>query len=106
MLPKDTYIRRYMSGKSTYDTLETYLDTVPDDASVTASTFLLPHMADRHEIYQLNDKNETDATTDYVVFDLRWTENSKADTLEKAYTAKGYETLVRQNKLVMILEKK
>lgn len=106
MLPKDTYIRRYMSGKSTYDTLEAYLDTVPDDASVTASTFLLPHMADRHEIYQLNDKNETDATTDYVVFDLRWTENSKADTLEKAYTAKGYETLVRQNKLVMILEKK
>lgn len=45
-------------------------------------------------------------TTDYVVFVFAGQENSKADTLEKAYTAKGYETLVRQNKLVMILEKK
>lgn len=105
MLPKDTYIKRYMTNKNTYDTIEKYLDTVPDDASVTASTFLLPHMADRHEIYQITDGNETKANTDYVVFDLRWTDNSKADTLEKEYTSKGYKTAVRQNKLVMILEK-
>jgi uncharacterized membrane protein len=62
------------------------LDSIEDDASVSASGYLLPSLAARSEIYTLSHKAETD----YVVLDLRdeWTVSH-----EKTYTVEYYEKL-------------
>lgn len=70
-MPKSEYIFRYFENRDKYIQIESYLDVIDDDASVTASTFILPHIADRREIYQLKNGSETEADTDYVVIDLR-----------------------------------
>jgi uncharacterized membrane protein len=62
------------------------LDSIEDDASVSASGYLLPSLAARSGIYTLSHKAETD----YVVLDLRdeWTVSH-----EKTYTVEYYEKL-------------
>lgn len=47
------------------------LDSIPGDASVQCSTFFLPHIADRDEIYSLEKKYQRHPT-DYIVLDLRF----------------------------------
>ena len=41
---------------------------IPDDASVAASTFLVPHLSERKYLYEVY---YTDKETGYVAIDLR-----------------------------------
>ena len=77
---------------------------IPGDASVTSDTFILPHLADREIIYELDGK-ATSADTDYVVFDLRYTDAAAADERETAFTADGYETVCRTDGVIMIMKR-
>lgn len=77
---------------------------IPGDASVTSDTFILPHLADREIIYELDSK-ATSADTDYVVFDLRYTDAAAADERETAFTADGYETVCRTDGVIMIMKR-
>ena len=66
--------------------MEEILDTIPADASVNCSTFLLAHIADREEIYELAyHGNKPDV--DYVVIDARY---SGWEKYRAAYQAHGY----------------
>ena len=58
-------------GKEQYTQMEAVLDTVPEDASVNCAAFLLPHIADRDEIYELEYHGAVD-DVDYVVLDDRY----------------------------------
>ncbi len=75
VIPKLTsYADRWENGKGTYTKMEEILDTLPEDASLNVSSFLLAHVADRDEIYQakygsLYHGSEPDV--DYVVLDIR-----------------------------------
>ena len=81
--------------------MEAILDTVPDDASVCCSTFLLAHMADRAEIYELAyHGNKPDV--DYVVIDARY---SSAAAYRRAYLAQGYTVASEHPGLIVILKK-
>lgn len=75
---------------------------IPDDASVTCSTFILPHLADREIIYELEDGAQS-ADTDYVVFDLRYSSEAETDGRELSFSASGYETVLRLDGRVMIM---
>ncbi len=71
---KTSYISQYKTNKETYAILTEKLDTIPDNVSLRASTFLLAHVADRDYIYDLNSSNYTD----YVAIDLRYPKSQNA----------------------------
>lgn len=57
-----SYYKNYLLSEDYNSRLEEMLDTIPQDASVACDTWLLPHIADREEIYILdnNDYNEAE----------------------------------------------
>ncbi len=95
------YTDRWQSGKDTYVRMEEILDTVPEDASVNCSTFLLAHIADRDVIYEIGyHKNKPDI--DYVVIDARYSDwQQKAN----AYLVQGYELHFSEPGKLVILKK-
>lgn len=95
-----TYRNRWERGQETYRSMEAFLDTVPDDASVNCSTFLLAHLADRDEIYELAYHNNQ-PDVDYVVIDLRY---SGWEKYRNAYLAQGYTVESELDGLILILK--
>ncbi len=67
----DKYQKRWSENKDYYKEIDEVLDTIPEDASVTASAFLVPHLADRDVIYQTT-YHLYDSDVDYVVIDMRY----------------------------------
>lgn len=95
------YLTRWNDGKETYRRMEEILDTVPEDASVNCSTFLLAHIADRSEIYEVAyHGNKPDV--DYVVLDARY---SGWQQVRRAYLEQGYEEVAHEPGLIAILKK-
>ncbi len=102
VVPKlSTYTVRWQNGKETYENMEEILDTIPDDASVACSSFLLAHLADREVIYELAYHNNI-PDVDYVVIDERY---SSADKFRKAYLNQGYELVTDSASSITILKK-
>jgi uncharacterized membrane protein len=82
MLSPEIYnYEHYERNKVRFQQMEMYLEKIPQDASVRSETFVLPHIADRTEIYMLDDgdledtKNPVDE--DFVVIQDNNTEFSK-----------------------------
>ncbi len=68
------YWGKYTSDKETYDEIRNTLEDLPKDASVSASTFFCAALSERSELYSI-DNSEQEHNTDYVVLDLRYSEN-------------------------------
>ena len=87
--------------------METVLcEVLPSDASVTCSTFLLPHIAKRSEIYEVayhkeNQNYKTD--TEFAVFDMRYKDESQAQI--EYFLENGYEEYYNDGGYVLILRK-
>lgn len=102
------YRHKYADSREYYKNLDAVLEeTVPNEASVACTTFILPHLASRSEIYEVtyhkeNGRYKTDI--DYVVFDMRYSPEY-ADIIE-FYMENGYEKLDREEISVVILKKK
>ena len=54
---KTSYYKRYQKEQTRFEAMEAFLDSLPQDASVISNTWYLPHIADRKEIYIL-DQND------------------------------------------------
>ena len=79
------------------------LDTVPDDASVTCSTFLLPHLAEREVLYE--DFYHPTVDTAYAVIDLRpGSRNANYDEILSAYAKAGYQIETWKDDIVAVLK--
>lgn len=122
VLPKlNTYQDKWEAGKDTYQRMDEILDTIPKDASVTCSSFLLAHLADRDEIYEIkyhlkalkkesdvktvDDFQDFDGPTDYIIFDYR-SSLSKLDKLRmQIYLDNGYVVKEEHKGMILILEK-
>lgn len=63
------YTSLYRENQETYARMEELLDTIPDDASVIASSVLIPHLAERTHIYE--DVYHPTPDAEYIVVDLR-----------------------------------
>lgn len=93
VVPTLTYYKDiYKENRETYARIEEILDTVPDDASVIATTWFVPHLADRTHIYE--EEYHPVPDTDYVVLDMR--PGSHSDyyiglALDRGYTIDTYE---------------
>lgn len=101
VVPLATHYREnWQTEKESYAQMEEVLDTIPEDASVNASTFLLPHISDREIIYEVayhGDKTDVD----YVVLDTRYSDYRKHMF---AYEYAGYE-VVEQEANILIMKK-
>lgn len=62
-------ISRRIDNKEMYDEIDAVLCEIEDDASVCASTFFLPHLSQREEIFEVHYTKHTDF--DYVILDYR-----------------------------------
>ncbi len=102
VMPKlSAYTTRYADAQQTYDQMEAVLDTVPSDASVACSTFLLAHIADRSEIYELGyHGNKSDI--DYVIIDHRYASGEK---YLQTYLNLGYSVTEEIPDLITVLKK-
>lgn len=78
----------YFTAKEKFESMEEVIDAIPQDASVAASTFLIPHLADRTHIYEVYYTQHTEF--DYVVLDMR--DSYREDSLARAeqFEALGY----------------
>ncbi len=98
------YNDAWQKDKDKFNTMDQILDTVDPNASVTASTMLLPHLADRSEIYEVHYHKigTPDCTyTDYVIIDMRYANGA---TFSEKYMDLGiYEIYRDYDGLIRIL---
>jgi uncharacterized membrane protein len=67
LTPKISSYEYYQNNKERFQKMDSYLEQIPQDASVRSETFLLPHIANRTEIYMLDDGDlERDIEEDFV----------------------------------------
>ena len=80
VLTKGEILKDYRENRADYEAMEACLAEVPDDIAVKASTFLIPHLAARDEIYEMDTKHPVDC----VVIDLRYPMWEGAQTTDEA----------------------
>jgi uncharacterized membrane protein len=103
-----TYWQEYNAKKDIYNNMDEILETyVPEDASVVCTTYLLPHLSQRDEVYesfyhQVDGKYKTDV--DYVVLFLRKGCDQESRKEGKYYLSHGYEE-VYEDDMLWILKK-
>jgi uncharacterized membrane protein len=84
----ESYARNAIQNHETYARMEAVLDTIPSDASVTASTFLVAHLAERDIIYEELYHKTPD--TEYVVLDNRKVYRERAEKYKEICLQNGY----------------
>ncbi|MBQ1229442.1 MAG: DUF2079 domain-containing protein [Clostridia bacterium] len=100
VLPKlSGYWARWEQNRETYVRMEEILGELPEDASLNVSSFLLAHVADRDEVYEVRyHQNKPDV--DFVVLDIRSDAQSK---VVNAYLREGYTVYAEHEGLILIL---
>lgn len=94
-----TYTSNWLNNSETYTQMEEILDAVPQDASVACSSFLLAHLSDRDEIYEVY-YHENKPDVDFVVLDAR---TDSYRQYERAYLRQGYTLWREYDGLIVIL---
>ena len=84
------YFKAYAEVTEQRTTIDRALSLIPEDASVISSTFFIPNLSQRDEIYELE---RTDKKAEYYVLDLRYEteEYSAEDYLNSRYETVFYE---------------
>lgn len=101
VMEKRYYIGKYKDCAYEFQELDRVIELVPDDVSVQASTFLLPHVAARSEIYEFPSLNDTE----YILIDLRFEQDTAIDTLIELYGADGYDIIEYSEGYAMLLRR-
>ena len=94
------YTARWRDGKDTYTKMTEILDTLPDDASLNVSTYLVAYCSDHDVLYEINYHGDQ-PDVDFVVFDARYNYKEHYD----AYIKQGYTVYAEYDKLIVILQK-
>ena len=97
-----TYTKRYHEKKETYAVMDAVLAEIPEEASVSATAFLLPHLTERKEIYETYYHETYD--TDYLIIDIRPGYAEESKELAAGYIESGYE-LIREEKDILMVYK-
>lgn len=98
-----TYVNRQIVNSAEYTAMNEVIDSIPDDVSVTASTFLIPHLCNRDEIYEIYYTDHID--TDYLVLDVREGYREESLRLAEKWIAEGYVLTDMGNEYVQIYTK-
>ena len=105
VVPKLSYYTdTWETNREQYEQMEEILDTIPEDAAISVSTFLLPHVADREYVYEISYHGSVD-DVDYVIFDTRYKLSADVLRYKAEYISKGYEILEEHQGMILILKK-
>lgn len=93
--------RTYISNRQENLIIDDFLKTIPSDASVEASSYFVPSLSQRKEIYRLKSRN----TAEYIVVDLRpgYFDNDAKKYLEE-YLQQGFAKIAEEENLLVILK--
>ena len=94
-------IKTYQANRESFAVLEATLDTIPEDASVNASTFILPHLAQRWGAYDVGYHPEAD--TDLVILDIRSGYDETSKKMAKACGLAGYRHLLETKQIAIFV---
>ncbi|MBQ2988312.1 MAG: DUF2079 domain-containing protein [Clostridia bacterium] len=94
-------VRNFNENRDQYARMDSILQTIPSDASVCCSTYLLPHLADRDEIYEIY-YHGGEGDVDYVIFDARYPIDKKQIN---AFLRQGYVIRDQYENLLIIMVK-
>ncbi len=97
--PKLNYVQRLDINREDYVKIRAALDTIDEDKSVLSTTFFIPYLSQRKEIYEIEYSVKD---TDVIVIDLR---NQSADSNREKIDMEKYELVLKEEKLVEIYEK-
>lgn len=104
LLPSlDHYATRYRTEQDTLNTISKALEYVPEDASVTATAFLVVPLSQRNEIYELEYHDAI--TTDYLVLDLRSSSNKIINAAGEKYMNAGYQLVTKTDNVIAVYKK-
>ncbi len=78
---------------------EELLDTIPDDATVTARDYVVPHLYDQKELYTVPNHYSALFCTDYYVVDTRQDGNKYNDRMYEFIANNPYELILEQGYL-------
>ena len=93
-------IKTYNANKETNRVITETLAEIPKDKSITSSTFFIPALWNRDEVYE---DVYTDEITDYVVFDIRW---SEGDYKKFVRQNPDYEVVSYEKGIIAVVRKK
>lgn len=99
IVDRSYYVNKYDATDFQIVDINEALETIPDDASVQASTFLLPKLAQRDVIYEL----DTAHKTEYIAIDLRYEKSAYEDAIVEAWENRGYEVVDYREAVVAVL---
>lgn len=100
----ESYQFEYLfAGTTDPDVIEEALATIPEDASVSASSRYLTALSTRDQLYSLSTK----ANTEYIALDLRdeWNLMEDASKALETYQANGYAVIYIEEEIIAILKK-
>ncbi len=97
--PKLNYVQRLDVNREDYVKIRAALDVIDEDASVLSTTFYIPYLSQRKEIYEIE---YCVKDTDYIVIDTR---NSSADIYKEKIDFEKYELEINEEGLVEIYKK-
>jgi uncharacterized membrane protein len=97
-----TNLQRARDRLAVAERMTAALEVIPEDASVTCSTFLLPHLAQRELVYEDFYHHKVD--TDYLVVDRRPGYCGEVAPLLQKYYDAGYTVVLDKEQLVTILK--
>ena len=97
---KSKYLPQYFENKEMYQEMDVDLARIPKDASVRATTYLVPKLAQRDVIYAYNFSEDL---TDYICYDLIYGSSMEYynNDVQKLKSI-GYEEILHSNHLVIL----
>lgn len=102
-LPKaERYVSRYAARREIYEQTDMALKTVPEDASVTAYGFMMPHLWYMDDLHTCPDYYGDFGKTDYCIIDVRYESDEHTEKLYRdmgddyeLVTERGYAKIYR-----------
>lgn len=98
---RTVYYNDYVNYHEKVDEVRALLEKIPKEASVSSSTFYLPVIAERNEIYRHKNEDEMD----YIVLTLSGSEKDTNLREADEYMEKGYRLFGMVEDRIIILEK-
>lgn len=94
------YVEIYTREHEDFAALDAAIATIPEDASVMASPFLVAHMANRDTLYMYPDENYQ---PDYIMLDLRLNNVGESDIT--SLMKSGYKMVSTKDDVYLLLKK-
>lgn len=95
--------KKFIEDREIIEEMNEVIEKIPDDVSVAASTFLIPHLSDRTEIYEAYYTTQTDF--EYLVLDMRPGYRTNSEKIATDFEKYGYEPYDLTSEYIYIYKK-